>query len=67
YLVWSGASVFGGHVYNARFIVQSNDRSPEYLDQRVECFIAGFREVRVSFLPPGLFLETVRLSQVRQR
>lgn len=51
YLVWSGASLFGGHVYNARFIVQSNDRSPEYLDQRVESFIAGFREVKTSFIP----------------
>lgn len=46
YLVWSGASTHGGgYVYNARFIVQSNDRSPGYLDQRVESFIAGFREV----------------------
>lgn len=33
-------------MYNARFIVQSNDRSPGYLDERVESFIAGFREVR---------------------
>lgn len=51
YLVWSGGSVHGGYVYNARFIVQSNDRSPRYLDGRVESFIAGFREVRerVSF------------------
>ncbi|CBJ49276.1 conserved unknown protein [Ectocarpus siliculosus] len=44
YLVWSGGSVHGGYVYNARFIVQSNDRSPRYLDGRVESFIAGFRE-----------------------
>lgn len=46
YLVWSGGSVNGGYVYNARFIVQSNDRSPQYLDDRVEAFVTGFREVR---------------------
>ena len=46
YLVWSGLSVYGGYVYHARFLVQSNDRSPGYLEERVEAFIAGFREVR---------------------
>lgn len=45
-MVWSGGSVHGGYVYNARFIVQSNERSPEYLDGRVEAFVKGFREVR---------------------
>lgn len=47
YLVWSGGSVHGGYVYNARFVVQSKPRSPEYLDQRVEAFLEGFREVHV--------------------
>lgn len=36
----------GGYVYNARFVVQSNDRSPRYLDERVEAFLVSFREVK---------------------
>lgn len=49
--MWSGLSVYGGYVYHARFLVQSNDRSPGYLEERVEAFIANFREVsRVFFL-----------------
>lgn len=46
YYVWSGEATHGnGYVYSVQFVVQSNDRSPSYLDQRVESFIASFREV----------------------
>lgn len=48
--MWSGESATGRYVFNAQFLVQSNDRSPRYLDGRVEAFLAGFREVRNSFL-----------------
>eukprot|EP00903_Cladosiphon_okamuranus_P017869 g16444.t1 len=49
YIVWSGAFTHGkGFVYSVQFGVQSNDRSPSYLDERVESFIAGFRETLTS-------------------
>eukprot|EP00752_Nemacystus_decipiens_P012492 g11064.t1 len=44
YIVWSFASTHAGYVHSAQFVVQSNDRTPDYLDHRVETFIAGFRE-----------------------
>lgn len=43
--MWSGERVHGGHVHSAFFLVQSDDHSPCCLDESIEYFLAGFREV----------------------
>lgn len=41
----SGEMVQGEHVHSAYFLVQSDDHSPCCLDESIEYFLAGFREV----------------------
>jgi insulysin len=46
YLVFSGNMRFGdGHVVASRFILQSEVKSPQYLDQRIEAFLLTFRNI----------------------
>ena len=43
YMVWSGASrTFG--IYSLWFIIQSPEKGPSFLDQRIEAFLTHFKE-----------------------
>lgn len=46
YVVYVGSSSYASTVLHLEFVVQSSEMSPQYLDQRVEAFLQGFRQVR---------------------
>ena len=63
----SGKRVYGGHVHSAYVLVQSNDYSPRCLDESVDHFLAGFREVsgraiRTKGLDPVQWSISIRLA-----
>lgn len=46
YLVSSSLCKYGTNVLHMEFRIQSSDKPPAFLDQRIEVFLGGLREVR---------------------